>query len=182
MNLTSTLRGLRRRPPNSALDLVEADVLHHAAYSPTEVIPVVPDETLLIEDPGAADAEPEPESEPLPDAGFVVLPTMCDPEQWLRLFGQEPAAAPQYGWVDVTDDPGGILIVEDFLGADIVEWCGEGVRVHTSDGIVTAHTGDRILRDEDGLHVQCARVFPDWPTDGFKAMDAAIAAGQGDCM
>ena len=183
------LRGLLRRQPNfgSVLDAAEAGVLHHDsdAYTPTEHIEVVPDETLLIEDP----ADPEPEPEPLPHNGYAIGPQiLAEHEDWRWLFPwpAEPAEdVPPFGWVDVSEATRDQ--VDEFLGSDLAGWDSKdgvltGVRYRAPSGYTaTAHTGDRITRDEDGLHVQCTRVFEDWETGAFEAVDAAIAAGQGDC-
>lgn len=173
-------RGLTRRfrrPPrfDSALAAVP-----DATRTETEVISPVPDgptETLLLEPLPEAEVTPEPEPEPLPEAGLVVLPTLCDPEQWLALFGREPAPAPKLGWVDVSEATR--EQVEEFAGADFIEWLddGRGAVVHVAGdrGVDLAHMGDRILRDGEGLHVQCTRAFGDWETGEFQALDAAIA-------
>ena len=66
------LRGLFRRQPNFG-SVLDAGVLHHDkdAYTPTETIAVVPDETLLMEDP---EPEPGPEPESLPHNGYAIGP------------------------------------------------------------------------------------------------------------
>ena len=75
--------------------------------------------------------------------------------------------------------------VDEFLGSDLTEWVSSndatviGVRIRTASGdIDIAHTGDRIMRDEEGLHIQCTRAFGDWETGEFQA---AIEAGDAAC-
>ena len=187
------LRGLFRRQPNFG-SVLDASVLHHDkdAYTPTETIAVVPDETLLLEDPGpeGEEAAPEPEPEPLPDGGYAIGPQiLTEHEEWRWLFpwpAETTGDAPRYGWVDVSEATAHDVV--EFLGGDLTVLTGGedggyiGVRVRTSSGdTIDAHVGDRIIRDEDGLHVQCTRAFEGWTTGAFEAVDAAIAAGQGDC-
>lgn len=182
------MMGSRRRNRRDTFDaplpVVEADVAHHAeAYSPTETIAKIQDETMLLEDserePADAEVPPEPEPEPLPEAGYVVLPTLYD--GWPHLFGREPAPfgedtpedTPRYGWVDVSGATR--EQAEEFLGGDLVSWAGNDAIVRApGGGTLTAHDGDRVLRDEDGLRVECTRAFKEWETGEFQA---AIAAG-----
>lgn len=174
MTGTRGLRGLFRRQPvfDSALDAVEADVVHHEAeaHARTEVIPI-PADTMVI----GPEPEPEPEPEPLPHAGYAIGPQiLTEHTEWRWLFPwPAPTETPPFGWVDVSDATRSD--VEDFLGADFIEWLddGRGVVVHVAGprGVVDlAHMGDRITRGEDGLHVQCTRVFRDWETGEFKAV------------
>ena len=119
----------RRDTFDAPLPVVEADVAHHAeAYSPTETITVVPDETMIL-DPEPAEAEPEP----LPHAGYAIGPQiLTEHPQWRWVFPFPLPAAP-YGWVDVSEATRGA--VEDFLGADPTGWAiGGAPRPHLHRG------------------------------------------------
>lgn len=101
----------RRDTFDSVLDVVEADVMHHAgAHALTEVVPVVQDSptvTLVADrepEPAAAEVAPEPEPEVvLPDAGYVVLPTLW--AQWPHLFGRVPMPLEPTGEAEATPEP-----------------------------------------------------------------------------
>jgi hypothetical protein len=177
--------GSRRRQPrfDSALTAVE-----DATRTPTEVIAAVPEgptETLFL-DPLPEDAEaevaPEPEPEPLPHAGYAIGPQiLAGHDEWLYLFPfpepvDTPEDTPPFGWVDVSMATR--KQVEEFLGCDLLSWVGNDAIIRTpGGGTLTAHDGDRIQRDENGLHVQCTRAFRGWETGEFQIADAAIAAG-----
>lgn len=181
----SGLRALRRRQPrfDSALAAV-AD----AAREPTEHIPVVdmPTETLVVDrEPELVETVvPDPEP-PLPHAGYAIGPQiLTEHPEWRWVFPSAPAPedASRYGWVDVSEATR--EDVEALAGDGFIEWLddGRGVMVHTGSGRTDlAHMGDRLVRDTEGLHVQCTRAFGDWETGEFAAADAAIAGGDDAC-
>lgn len=98
------------------------------------------------------------------------------------------AVAPRrYGHADVT--PSTTAAVEALLDGTFHEWQEgphgvEGLLILTADGLISlAHLGDRVVRDEDGLHVWCTQAqvtenvsaYPDWETGEF----AALVLGEG---